>query len=221
MLKEKCERDRFIETNLGLVHSLCKRFVGRGIEYDDLYQAGCMGLIKATDAFDESRGLCFSTYAVPVILGEIKRLFRDGGAVKVSRSVKELGLKITYEKQKLEQKLCREPKISEIADALGIGAEEVTEALCAAQPTVSLTYESEDGICEIGLPTVSTEDEISDKLLLDFAMNKLSDTERKIVELRYYKSFTQNKTAKLLNMTQVQVSRAEKKILAKLRCMVK
>lgn len=221
MLKEKCERDRFIETNLGLVHSLCKRFIGRGIEYDDLYQAGCMGLIKATDAFDESRGLCFSTYAVPVILGEIKRLFRDGGAVKVSRSVKELGLKITYEKQKLEQKLCREPKISEIAEALGIGAEEVTEALCAAQPTVSLTYESEDGICEIGIPTVSTEDEISDKLLLDFAMNKLSDTERKIVELRYYKSFTQNKTAKLLNMTQVQVSRAEKKILAKLRCLVK
>lgn len=221
MLKEKCERDRFIETNLGLVHSLCKRFVGRGIEYDDLYQAGCIGLIKATDAFDEERGLCFSTYAVPVILGEIKRLFRDGGAVKVSRSVKELGLKITYEKQKLEQKLCREPKISEIADALGIGAEEVTEALCAAQPTISLTYESEDGVCEIGLPTVSTEDEISDKLLLDFAMDKLSDTERKIVELRYYKSFTQNKTAKLLNMTQVQVSRAEKKILAKLRCMVK
>lgn len=221
MLKEKCERDRFIETNLGLVHSLCKRFVGRGIEYDDLYQAGCIGLIKATDAFDEDRGLCFSTYAVPVILGEIKRLFRDGGAVKVSRSVKELGLKITYEKQKLEQKLCREPKISEIAEALGIGAEEVTEALCAAQPTVSLTYESEDGVCEIGLPTVSTEDEISDKLLIDFAMDKLSDTERKIVELRYYKSFTQNKTAKLLNMTQVQVSRAEKKILAKLRCMVK
>lgn len=221
MLKEKCERDRFIETNLGLVHSLCKRFVGRGIEYDDLYQAGCMGLIKATDAFDESRGLCFSTYAVPVILGEIKRLFRDGGAVKVSRSIKELGLKITYEKQKLEQKLCREPKISEIAEALGIGAEEVTEALCAAQPTVSLTYESEDGVCEIGLPTVSTEDEISDKLLIDFAMDKLSDAERKIVELRYYKSFTQNKTAKLLNMTQVQVSRAEKKILAKLRCMVK
>lgn len=221
MLKEKCERDRFIETNLGLVHSLCKRFVGRGIEYDDLYQAGCMGLIKATDAFDEDRGLCFSTYAVPVILGEIKRLFRDGGAVKVSRSVKELGLKITYEKQKLEQKLCREPKISEIAEALGIGAEEVTEALCAAQPTVSLTYESEDGVCEIGLPTVSTEDEISDKLLIDFAMDKLSDAERKIVELRYYKSFTQNKTAKLLNMTQVQVSRAEKKILAKLRCMVK
>lgn len=221
MLKEKCERDRFIETNLGLVHSLCKRFVGRGIEYDDLYQAGCIGLIKATDAFDEDRGLCFSTYAVPVILGEIKRLFRDGGAVKVSRSVKELGLKITYEKQKLEQKLCREPKISEIAEALGIGAEEVTEALCAAQPTVSLTYESEDGVCEIGLPTVSTEDEISDKLLIDFAMDKLSDAERKIVELRYYKSFTQNKTAKLLNMTQVQVSRAEKKILAKLRCMVK
>ena len=221
MLKEKNERDRFIETNLGLVHSLCKRFVGRGIEYDDLYQAGCIGLIKATDAFDEERGLCFSTYAVPVILGEIKRLFRDGGAVKVSRSVKELGLKIGNEKQKLEQKLCREPKISEIADALGVGTEEVTEALCASQPPVSLTYDGEDGTSEIELPTISTEDEISDKLLLDFAMEKLGETERKIVELRYYKSFTQNKTAKLLNMTQVQVSRTEKKILSKLRGMVK
>ena len=98
MVKSKAERDSFIENNLGLVHSICKRFSGRGIEYDDLYQAGCIGLIKATDAFDKKRGIMFSTYAVPVIMGEVRRLFRDGGAVKVSRSVKELGIKISREK---------------------------------------------------------------------------------------------------------------------------
>ena len=220
MVKEEKRREEFISQNLGLVHTVCKRFAGKGIEYDDLYPSGCMGLIKAYDAFDENRGLCFSTYAVPVIMGCVRRLFRDGGAVKVSRSVKELGLKIGNEKQKLEQKLCREPKISEIADALGVGTEEVTEALCASQPPVSLTYDGEDGTSEIELPTISTEDEISDKLLLDFAMEKLGETERKIVELRYYKSFTQNKTAKLLNMTQVQVSRTEKKLHSKLRGLV-
>ena len=217
MLKEKKERDRFIETNLGLVHSLCKRFSGRGIEYDDLYQAGCIGLIKATDAFDESRGLCFSTYAVPVIMGEIRRLFRDGGAVKVSRSVKELGMKINREKQILEQKLCREPTISEISRSLGVSTEEITEALCASQPTVSLTYEDEDGVSETDLPTVSTEDEISDRILLDGAIEKLDETEKRIVVYRYYQSLTQSKTAELMSMTQVQVSRAEKKILLKLR----
>lgn len=217
MLKEKKERDRFIETNLGLVHSLCKRFSGRGIEYDDLYQAGCIGLIKATDAFDESRGLCFSTYAVPVIMGEIRRLFRDGGAVKVSRSVKELGMKINREKQILEQKLCREPTISEISHSLGVSSEEITEALCASQPTVSLTYEDEDGVSETDLPTVSSEDEISDRILLDGALKRLDETEKRIVVYRYYQSLTQSKTAELMSMTQVQVSRAEKKILLKLR----
>ena len=217
MLKEKNERDRFIETNLGLVHSLCKRFSGRGIEYDDLYQAGCIGLIKATDAFDESRGLCFSTYAVPVIMGEIRRLFRDGGAVKISRSVKELSMKINREKQIMEQKLCREPTISEISQSLGVGVEEITEAMCASQPTVSLTYEDEDGVSETDLPTVSTEDETSDRLLLDGALQNLDETEKKIVTYRYYETLTQSKTAELMSMTQVQVSRAEKKILLKLR----
>lgn len=221
MLKEKKERDRFIETNLGLVHSLCKRFSGRGIEYDDLYQAGCIGLIKATDAFDESRGLCFSTYAVPVIMGEIRRLFRDGGAVKVSRSVKELGVKINREKQILEQKLCREPTISEISHSLGVSSEEITEAMCASQPTVSLTYEDEDGVSETDLPTVSSEDEISDRILLDGALKRLDETEKRIVVYRYYQSLTQSKTAELMSMTQVQVSRAEKKILLKLRGILK
>ena len=221
MVETKSERDSFIESNLGLVHSICKRFSGRGIEYDDLYQAGCIGLIKATDAFDKDRGLMFSTYAVPVIMGEVRRLFRDGGTVKVSRSVKELSLKIAYEKQKMEQKLCREPTVSELAEALGVSNEEITEAVCATQPTVSLTYEGEDGIKETELPTVGEEEHISNRLVLDEAFSKLTEDERKIMKYRYYNGMTQSKTAKILNMTQVQVSRAEKKILAKLRDFLK
>lgn len=221
MVREKAQRDIFIENNLGLVHSICKRFCGRGIEYEDLYQAGCIGLIKAADAFDESRGLCFSTYAVPVIMGEVRRMFRDGGAVKVSRSVKELSMKINREKQMLEQSLGREPTVSELAEKLGVNCEDVTEAVCASQPTVSLTYEGEGGLKETELPTVSTEDEISDRLLLDEAFKSLDDLEKQIMELRYYRYMTQSKTAKLLNMSQVQVSRAEKKILAKLRGILK
>ena len=221
MVKEKLKRDNFIESNLGLVHSICKRFSARGIEYDDLYQAGCIGLIKAVDAFDESRGLCFSTYAVPVIMGEIRRLFRDGGAVKVSRSVKELSLKVNREKQKLEQALGREPTVSEIADKLGVSCEEVTEAVCATQPTVSLTYEGEDGVCETELPTVSTEDEISDRILLDQAFSNLCENEKIIMNCRYYRGMTQSKTAALLGMSQVQISRAEKRILEKLKKILK
>lgn len=221
MLKEIKDRDLFIENNLGLVRSLCTRFSGRGIEYDDLYQAGCIGLIKATDAFDTERGLCFSTYAVPVIMGEMRRLFRDGGAVKVSRSVKELGMKISRERQALEQKLCREPTVGELAAVLGVTPEDVTEAICASQPTVSLTYEDDDGVSETELPVISAEDEISDRLLIDSALEKLNNEEKQLVIYRYYNSLTQSKTAEKMSMTQVQVSRAEKKILEKLRGIIK
>lgn len=217
MVENKKSREEFIEENLGLVHSICKRFTGRGIEYDDLYQAGCIGLIKATDGFDETRGFSFSTYAVPVIMGEVRRLFRDGGAVKVSRSIKELYLKITKQKQVLEQTLNREPTVSELAESLCVSLEEVTEALCASQATVSLTVEGDNGITETDLPTISCEDEISDRLVLDEAFKYLEENERKILTLRYYNSLTQSKTAQLLNMSQVQVSRAEKRILLKLR----
>lgn len=221
MVKAGIDRDRFIEENLGLVHSLCRRFSGRGIEYDDLYQAGCIGLIKATDAFDGERGVCFSTYAVPVIMGEIRRLFRDGGAVKVSRSVKELGMKITREKQIMEQRLCREPTVSELAAALSVTCEEITEAMCAAQPTVSLTRDDDGEVSETDLPTISAEEEISDRLLIDSALDKLEDNEKQLVIYRYYKYLTQSQTAQKLSMTQVQVSRAEKKILKKLREILK
>lgn len=210
-------RDSFIESNLPLVHSLCKRFVGRGIEYDDLYQAGCVGLIKAADGFDETRGLCFSTYAVPVILGEIRRLFRDGGSVKVSRSLKELSLKLTRVKSQLELRLSREPTVSELAAELGVTPEEVTEAQSAALPTVSLTYESDDGVCEADVAVAGPEDLLTNKLLLQRAFRHLDDTEQQIIRCRYFEYLTQNETAARLGMSQVQISRAEKKILLKLR----
>ena len=176
-----------------------------------------MGLVKAYDAFDNDRGICFSTYAVPVILGEIRRLFRDGGSVKVSRSVKELYLKIMKAQQKLEQSLGEPPTVAQIANALEVSAEEVTEALCASQQTVSLTYEGDDGINEIDLPVDSSEKLLNDRLTLECVISELSETEQKIIKYRYFDYLTQSKTAKLLSMTQVQVSRSEKKILGKLR----
>lgn len=213
-------RDSFIEGNLPLVHSLCKRFVGRGIEYDDLYQAGCIGLIKAADGFDESRGLCFSTYAVPVILGEIRRMFRDGGSVKVSRSLKELSLKVSRAKMKLENQLSREPTVTELAVELGVTPEEITEAQSAAMPTVSLTYESDDGVNEMDISVSGPEELLTNKLLLQRAFTNLDDTERQIIHYRYFEYLTQNETATKLGLTQVQVSRAEKKILLKLRAAI-
>lgn len=211
------ERDSFIESNLPLVHSLCKRFTGRGIEYDDLYQAGCVGLVKATDGFDKSRGLCFSTYAVPVILGEIRRLFRDGGSVKVSRSLKELALKIARAKPTLESKLLREPTVSELAHELNVTAEDITEALSAVQPTLSLTYESDDGVCEADVAVQGPEELLTNKLLLENAFKVLDQIEYQIICHRYFDGLTQNETAARLGLSQVQVSRAEKKILSKLR----
>lgn len=210
-------RDQFIESNLPLVHSLCKRFTGRGIEYDDLYQAGCLGLVKAVDGFDESRGLCFSTYAVPVVLGEIKRLFRDGGSVKVSRGLKELSLKVTRLKSSLEMQLSREPTIGELAAGLGVTPEDITEAISAAQPTVSLTYDSEDGTRDTDIPVAGPEELLSDKLLIERAFKYLDQKEQQIIKCRYFEFLTQSETAQKLDMSQVQVSRAEKKILIKLR----
>ncbi len=217
MIKEEVSREAFIEENLRLVHSLCHRFKGRGIEYDDLFQAGCVGLVKAADAFETERGLCFSTYAVPVILGEIRRLFRDGGPVKVSRSLKELSLKINRVKETLQTELGREPTVAELAVRLEVAPEDITEALCASQPTASLTIEDEEGRSEVDIPTVSTEDEISDRLAIDMALEKLDDVEQKIIRYRYFGALTQSKTAQLLSLSQVQVSRMEKRILKKLR----
>lgn len=134
-------REDFVERNVGLVRALVPRFLGRGIEYDDLFQAGCMGLVKAADNFDASRGFKFSTYAVPVILGEMRRLFRDGGAVKVSRSLKELSMKAVRTAERIAGETGSEPSVSELAEALGVSVEKCAEALNAGRQPVSLTNE--------------------------------------------------------------------------------
>ncbi|MDD3833667.1 MAG: sigma-70 family RNA polymerase sigma factor, partial [Oscillospiraceae bacterium] len=154
------KREDVICSNIGLVHSCARRFIGRGIEYDDLFQSGCMGLVKAADGFDEERGLRFSTYAVPVILGEIRRLFRDGGAIKVSRSLKELSMKASRERESFTNVKGREPTISEMADLLGVEIEQAAEALGAAAPPLSLTRAGErDEGNQIDVP-ISPPDEL-------------------------------------------------------------
>lgn len=208
-------KDDLVTQNLMLVHSCCKRFKGRGIEYDDLYGAGCLGLVKAANAFKEELGFCFSTYAVPVILGEIKRLFRDGGAIKVSRSLKELSLRTTRLKDELSVKLGREPTVSELATELGVAPEEIAEALSAAIAPSSLSYTDEDGELkeiDVGL-SPSAEDEISNRLAINQILSRFEEKDRNLIKLRYFGGKTQSETAKIIGMTQVQVSRREKKLL--------
>lgn len=211
------DREKLITENLGLVHSCAHRFTGRGIEYEDLFQAGCMGLVKAFDAFDRERGVRFSTYAVPVILGEMRRLFRDGGTVKVSRSLKELSLKTTKERENFLLKSGREPTVLELSEILSVSAEEVTEALCAAAPVISLTAGEDEGGGQTDVPVESPEDEITERLSVIKAISDLEEKDRTLIKYRYYENKTQTETAKILGMTQVQVSRREKKILEILR----
>lgn len=212
------ERNKFIEGHFGLVHSCCRRFSGKGIDYDDLFQAGSIGLIKAADGFDEGRNVCFSTYAVPVILGEIKRLFRDGGSVKISRGLKELSLKTSAVREKLQKTLSREPTILEIAKVLEVSEEEVVEALDAARPTLSLSEKSEDGE-ESGIADIPVDynDEIINKLTVGEIRRTLGDKDWRIIGLRFFKGSTQQETANALGMTQVQVSRRERAILKELK----
>ncbi len=208
-------REDFVARNVGLVRSLVPRFLGRGIEYDDLFQAGCMGLIKAADHFDASRGFQFSTYAVPVILGEMRRLFRDGGALKVSRSLKELSMKAVRTAERITKETGDAPSVSELAEALGISTEKCAEALNAGMQPLSLTSAEDDG--ETDVPVESMEERISDRLALRQVMETLPDADRRLLEYRYFGNQTQVETAKRLGITQVQVSRREKKLLLRLR----
>lgn len=209
-------RNKTVENNLGLVHACAKRFKGRGVEYDDLFQAGCVGLIKAADNFDETRGFSFSTYAVPVILGEIKRIFRDGGTLKIGRAVKEKSRNVMRKKEEISVSLGREPTVGELAESLGIDVEETAMLLNASMPVISLTS-GEEGEVQLDIPVESPENEISDFLGLRQIIVSLEDRDRKMIELRYYKGFTQQKTADVLGMTQVQVSRREKTVLDLIR----
>lgn len=209
-------KDEFAKSHLGLVRSLCSRFSGKGIDYDELYSAGCLGLAKAINNFDSSRGLQFSTYAFPVITGELKRLFRDGGAIKVSRSLKELSLKINKLNNESKLKNGRELSIAELAEKLGVAPEKIAEAVCSAQPTVSINSEDESSSAP-EIPSPDIQYEITERLSLAAAIESLEENDKKIINLRYYKSKTQVETAKILNMTQVQISRREKKILSLIR----
>ncbi len=213
----KTEFQTRAEENLGLVHLCANRFRGKGIEYEDLCGAGCIGLMKAARAFDDTRGVRFSTYAVPVILGEIKRLFRDGGSLRVSRSVKELYLKLTRLRDSFMAENGREPTVRELSAMSGESEEAVVEAISAGRPPVSLTIQTEDGIDEADVPVPSSDGQILDELALSKALAGLEERDRMLLTLRYYRDKTQVETAAALGMTQVQVSRREKKLLAALR----
>ena len=174
--------------------------------------------MKACDGFDASRGLCFSTYAVPVILGEIKKLFRDGGTVKVSRSLKELGLRINAERERCLKRTGTEPSITQLAETLDTTPEQVALAIRASLPVLSLTpADSEDGAREWDVPVDSPEEMLSERISLDEVMDKLPPSDRLLIRLRFFGGRTQSETAKVLNTTQVQVSRRERKILKWMR----
>ncbi|MEE0945718.1 MAG: sigma-70 family RNA polymerase sigma factor [Acutalibacteraceae bacterium] len=211
------DNEKLVTENFGLVRACVTKFLGRGIEYDDLFQIGCIGLIKAAQGFDESRGLMFSTYAVPTIIGEIKRVFRDTGAIKVSRSLKELSFKVAKAREYLEKEKGEEPSVSEIAKILETDEESVKDAICILQPVASLTYSDDGENKQIELPTESEEENINNKIFLETLLSKLEENDRKLIMLRYFYYKTQSETASIMNMSQVQVSRSEKRILSKLR----
>ncbi len=213
---EDAKREKMIEENIGLVHSIAHRFRGRGVEYDDLFQSGCVGLIKAVDRFDESRGFAFSTYAVPVIMGEIKRIFREGGTVKVSRSLKDKAMKAQTVCESFEKDRLRQPTVSELSVLLGISVEDTADILNVMSPPLSLDSFGEDGDSTVDIP-VDESEQLFDRLSVLQLMKHLDETEKKIVDCRYYKGYTQSQTADLLGVSQVQVSRKEKRLLQKLR----
>lgn len=218
MNKDGDKRNKLINENYGLVHACANKLRGKGVDYDDLFQAGCIGLIKAADNFDETRGFAFSTYAVPVILGEIRRVFRDGGPVKIGRTLKEKSRTAMSAMREMANELKREPTINELAQRLQIEPAEAAQLINVSMPTVSLTAYTDD--CEekqLDIPTQSFEDNVSDRLSLYSVMKELEEKDRRLIYFRYFKGMTQSKTAKELGMSQVQVSRREKIILMKMR----
>lgn len=210
-------RDTLISDNLGLVHACANRFRGKGIDYDDLFSAGCLGLVKAADGFRPELGFAFSTYAVPAVLGEIKRLFRDGGAVKISRSLKERARTAARLREDMTNTLNREPTLRELAEKMGVSEFEMAELMNLSQPVISLTELDEAGGGQTDIPVESGEDEIQNSLALGEVLNRLPENDRKLIELRYYKGLTQVKTAEILGLSQVQVSRRERSILSEMR----
>ena len=213
---------RLVEENSGLIWSVARRFFGRGVEPADLYQLGCLGFLKAIEGFDPGFGTQFSTYAVPKISGEIRRFLRDDGTVKVSRSIKERSQHIRTARTELEQRLGREPLISELSEKTGLTPEEIAFAETAAGPTESLQRETgDDGFTlEHILADAFGEERMIEHVSLRCAIEKLPEKERKTLYLRYFHGMTQERTARVLNVSQVQISRLERKAIARLREML-
>lgn len=220
---DKEARDKFIQGNLRLVLSITKRFSGNNENIDDLFQIGCIGLIKAIDNFDRSVGVKFSTYAVPMILGEIRRFLRDNNSIRVSRSLRDIAYKAIYSKEMLTKKLGKEPTVTEIAEEIGLTKEEVVYALDAIQSPVSLF----EPVYSEGGDTLYVMDQISDKynkednwvekMALNDAMKRLTNRERNIIEMRFFKGSTQMEVASEIGISQAQVSRLEKNALKSMR----
>ena len=215
-------KEQILEENTGLIWSIVKRFLGRGAESEDLYQLGCLGFIKAVDGFDPQFGTQFSTYAVPKIAGEIRRFLRDDGAVKVSRSIKERSAIIHMAKHQLLTDLGREPTVSEIASYTGLSVEDIAEAEVATSAVESIYQTAgQDGFClENILSNTESEDVMLERVSLRQAIESLSEREGMVIKLRFFHGLTQERVSKVLSVSQVQVSRIEKKALAKLKEMM-
>ena len=211
--------DQLVAENLGLIRAVARRYQGRGVENDDLFQLASLGFLKAAAGFDPAFGTQFSTYAVPKIAGEIRRFLRDDGAVKVSRTLKERAAAVRQARDRLAKTLGREPVLSELAEALDLSPEEIAEAETAADPVASIQQPSGDtGLTlEAVLSDGPMEEQIVERLALRQALDRLPEREARVLALRYYHALTQDRTAKLVGVSQVQVSRIEKKALAHLR----
>lgn len=210
---------RLIAENSGLIWSVARRYFGRGAEPEDLYQLGCLGFLKAIEGFDPDYGTCFSTYAVPKIAGEIRRFLRDDGMLKVSRGVKEQALRIHAARQLLEQRNGREPSLSELSEATGLSGEEIAFAEAATGPAESIQRQSgEDGFSlELVLGDYEAEERMLERVSLRSLVEKLPERERKVIALRYYHGLTQQSCARVLGVSQVQISRLERRAVEQLR----
>lgn len=224
-LGEKNAQDEFLLKNKGLVYLVAKKFIGRGTDNEDLIQLGMIGLYKAMINFNESYGVKFSTYAVPMISGEIKRFLRDDGMVKVSRSVKELYVKIKYAQSNFETKFSKTPKISELAEEIGVPVEDIIYTLNASESICSLeeSVDSDEKTLYLKDKIVDekavTEQQIVDKLALKEMLSKLDSKKRQVIVLRFFNEMTQEQVAKVLGVSQVQICRIEKKVLNELKKM--
>lgn len=226
---DKSARDRLVADNLGLVHLVTRRFENRGHDREELFQIGCIGLMKAVDKFDLSLQVAFSTYAVPLITGEIRRFLRDDGMVRVSRTLKENGYKVSRTKELLTEQLGREPTLLEVSAATGLSVEDIVLAAEANREVESIyqpVYESGGGVClldQLGAGETADyreepeKEAVLNRMVVEQILEKLDEKERELIRLRYFEGKTQNEVAAALGMTQVQVSRMEKKLLYRMR----